>query len=62
MANNNNIDGVISTTNTQLIGNGYTLPTNFNNSRQPGELASLFNANSNVIYNKFSAKTGYTNS
>jgi hypothetical protein len=58
MANNNNIDGVITTTNTQIIGNGYTLPSDFNNSRQPGELANLFNANSNVIYNKFSAKTG----
>jgi hypothetical protein len=58
MANNNNIDGVITTTNTQIIGNGYTLPSDFNNSRQPGELAKLFNANSNVIYNKFSAKTG----
>lgn len=58
MANNNNIDGLITTNNTQIIGNGYTLPTDFNNSRQPGELASLFNANSNVIYNKFSAKTG----
>lgn len=58
MANNNNIDGLISTNNTQIIGNGYTLPTDFNNSRQPGELANLFNANSNVIYNKFSTKTG----
>jgi len=58
MANNNNIDGVITTTNTQIIGNGYTLPSDFNNSRQPGELANLFNSNSNVIYNKFSAKTG----
>lgn len=58
MANNNNIEGVITTTNSQLIGNGYTLPSDFNNSRQPGELANLFNANSNVIYNKFSAKTG----
>jgi hypothetical protein len=58
MANNNNIDGVITTTNTQIIGNGYTLPSDFNNSRQPGELANLFNANSNVIYNKFSTKTG----
>ena len=62
MANNNNIDGTITTNNTQLLGNGYTLPSDFNNSRQPGELASLFNANSNVIYNKFSAKTGHVNS
>jgi hypothetical protein len=61
MANSNNIDGVINTTNTQIIGNGYTLPNDFNNSRQPGELANLFNANSNVIYNKFSPKTTYTN-
>lgn len=58
MANNNNIDGVITTNNTQIIGNGYNLPSDFNNSRQPGELANLFNANSNIIYNKFSAKTG----
>ena len=71
MANNNNIDRPtlptlstlwITTNNTQLLGNGYTLPSGFNNSRQPGELANLFNANSNVIYNKFSAKTGHVNS
>lgn len=58
MANNNNIDGLIATTNTQLIGNGYKLPGDFNNNREPGELANLFDSNSNIIYNKFSAKTG----
>jgi len=60
MANQNNIDGTISTTNTQIVANGYKLPEGFNNSRQPGELANLFDANSSIIYDKFSAKTGYT--
>jgi hypothetical protein len=60
MANNNNIDNTISTTNTQIISNGYALPADFNNSRQPGKLASLYNLNSNAIYNKYSPKTNNT--
>lgn len=60
MANLNNIEGTISTTNTQLVANGYSVPDSFNNSRQPGKLANLFNSNSETIYNKLSNKTGYT--
>lgn len=60
MANNNNIDNTISTTNSQIVGNGYVLPSGFNNSRQPGKLANLFNINSDAIYNKYSPKTNNT--
>ncbi len=60
MANSNNIGTDIVTSNPQIIANGYTLPSGFNDLRQPGELANLFDANSNIIYDKFTAKTGYT--
>jgi hypothetical protein len=59
MANNNN-DSYVSTFNPQILGAGLTLPSGFNDSREPGELSRLFDVNSNVIYNKLSPKTGYT--
>ncbi len=61
MANNNNefIPISISTTNIQLTNNGYKIPEGFNDSRQPGELVSLFDYNSNVIFSKFSPLTDY---
>lgn len=61
MANSNNISGVISTQNPQLIGNGMVIPAGFNDSNKSGKLESLLLANSDVIYNKYDPKTGYTN-
>jgi hypothetical protein len=58
MANQNNINGLITTENPQLIAGGYSVANQFNNSREPGELSNLFINNSDVIYNKFSPKTG----
>lgn len=59
MANLNNIDGVISTTNTQILASGLKLPPNFNNSRSPNELQSLINydGNTKTLYNKYGFKT-----
>jgi hypothetical protein len=61
MANSNNISGVISTQNPQLIGNGMVIPAGFNDINKSGKLESLFLANSDAIYNKYDPKTGYTN-
>ena len=60
MANNNNIPGLISTTNPQILAAGLKLPAGFNDSRSTNELQSLFlnKNNSTTIYNKFSQKTG----
>jgi hypothetical protein len=59
MANLNNLESPapLSTTNTQIIGAGYTLPSGFNNLRQPGELSVLYAQNSDAIYNKYKLET-----
>lgn len=59
MANLNNLESPapLSTTNTQIIGAGYTLPTGFNNLREPGELSVLYAKNSDAIYNKYKLET-----
>jgi hypothetical protein len=59
MANLNNLasPAPISTTNTQIVGAGYTLPAGFNNLRQPGELSVLYAQNSDAIYNKYKLET-----
>ena len=56
MANSNNIDGTISTTDTQILSNGLSLPQGFTNLRQPGELEVLIQNknNTSVLYNQFS--------
>ena len=63
MANLNNLESPapLSTTNTQIVGAGYTLPTNFNNLREPGELSLLYTQNSDAIYNKYKLQTDYNN-
>jgi hypothetical protein len=63
MANLNNLESPapLSTTNTQIIGAGYTLPSGFNNLRQPGELSVLYAQNSDAIYNKYKLQTDYNN-
>jgi len=59
MANLNNLESPskLSTTNTQIIGAGYTLPSGFNDLRQPGELSVLYAQNSDAIYNKYKLET-----
>ena len=59
MANLNNLESPapLSTTNTQIIGAGYTLPVGFNDLRQPGELSVLYAQNSDAIYNKYKLET-----
>jgi len=59
MANLNNLESPskLSTTNTQIIGAGYTLPSGFNDLRQPGELSVLYDQNSDAIYNKYKLET-----
>lgn len=54
MANDNNIDGIISTTNSQILAAELKLPSDFNNSRTTGELAKLINysTNTKTLYNK----------
>lgn len=63
MANLNNLESPapLSTTNTQIIGAGYTLPSRFNDLRQPGELSVLYAQNSDAIYNKYKLQTDSTN-
>jgi len=63
MANLNNLESPapLSTTNTQIIGAGYKLPTGFNDLRQPGELSVLYAQNSDAIYNKYKLQTDYNN-
>ena len=63
MANLNNLESPapISTTNTQILGAGYTLPSGFNNLREPGELSVLYAQNSDAIYNKYKLQTDYNN-
>ena len=63
MANLNNLESPapLSTTNTQIIGAGYTLPSGYNDLRQPGELSLLYTQNSDVIYNKYKLQTDYNN-
>jgi len=64
MANLNNIDGVISTTNSQILGNGLALPNGFNNERQAGELQQLYvyKNNSSKLYNKYNSALPYDGS
>ena len=59
MANLNNLESPskLSTTNTQIIGAGYTLPSGFNDLRQPDELSVLYAQNSDAIYNKYKLET-----
>lgn len=59
MANLNNLESPapLSTTNTQIIGAGYKLPSGFNNLREPGELSVLYAQNSDAIYNKYKLET-----
>ncbi len=59
MANLNNLESPapLSTTNTQIVGAGYTLPSGFNNLREPGELSILYAQNSDAIYNKYKLQT-----
>ena len=59
MANLNNLESPapLSTTNTQIIGAGYKLPSGFNDLRQPGELSVLYAQNSDAIYNKYKLET-----
>ena len=63
MANLNNLESPapLSTTNTQIVGAGYTLPTGFNDLREPGELSVLYAKNSDAIYNKYKLQTDYNN-
>ena len=63
MANLNNLESPapLSTTNTQIIGAGYTLPSGYNDLRQPGELSLLYTQNSDAIYNKYKLQTDYNN-
>lgn len=63
MANLNNLESPapLSTTNTQIVGAGYTLPAGFNDLRQPGELSVLYAQNSDAIYNKYKLQTDYNN-
>lgn len=60
MANDNNIGGIITTDNSQIIANGLRIPPGFNDNRGEGELSNLLNYNSDIIYSKYSNKTGYT--
>ena len=64
MANLNNIDGTISTTNSQILAAGLNIPAKFNNGRTSGELAVLYNASGNAkqLYNKYSYKLPYNGS
>ena len=54
MANDNNIDGTINTTDSQIVASGLSLPAGFTNLRKPGELELLMTSgnNSNIIYSK----------
>ena len=63
MANLNNLESPapLSTTNTQIVGAGYTLPSGYNDLRQPGELSLLYTQNSDAIYNKYKLQTDYKN-
>lgn len=54
MANENNIDGLISTKNPQIQSNGLVIPKSNNDLPRPGKILTLFNANSNLLYTKYS--------
>jgi hypothetical protein len=64
MANLNNIDGIISTTNSQILSNDLKLPIGFNNERQSGQLSQLYlySNNANKLYNKYSSALPYKSS
>ena len=53
MANENNIDGLISTVNPQITSKGLSIPPSFNAVRSP-KLLTLFERNSNLLYTKYS--------
>lgn len=54
MANSDNIGGLIETNNPQIAANGLFIPSNINTDPSPNKLLTLFNANSDKIYTKFS--------
>ena len=54
MANSDNIGGLIETNNPQIAANGLFLPEDINTAPAPNKLLTLFNANSDKIYTKFS--------
>ena len=54
MANSDNIGGLVETNNPQIAANGLYIPSNINASPSPNKLLTLFNANSDKIYTKFS--------
>jgi hypothetical protein len=58
MANSENIAGIISTQNSQIVSSGYVIPINYDrNMPQQNRLSILYAANSDAIYNKYSLKT-----
>ena len=54
MANSDNIGGLLETNNPQIAANGLFIPSNINTGPSPNKLLTLFNANSDKIYTKFS--------
>jgi len=54
MANSDNIGGLVETNNPQIVANGLFIPSNINTGPSPNKLLTLFNANSDKIYTKFS--------
>jgi hypothetical protein len=54
MANSDNIGGLVETNNPQIAANGLFIPSNINTGPSPNKLLTLFNANSDKIYTKFS--------
>jgi hypothetical protein len=52
MGNLNNIGGLISTNNDQIVANGLFIPSNFNSAPYSSKMSQLFNNNSNILYTK----------
>jgi hypothetical protein len=59
MANQNNIAGTISTTNSQILASGLNLPSSFNNSRSAGEIEQLYVYKNNAakLTNKYKSSS-----
>lgn len=53
MANENNIDGLITTNNPQIPANGLVFPKSYSATPSPNRILSLFDANSATLYTKF---------
>ncbi len=53
MANENNIDGLITTNNPQIPANGLVFPRSYSSTPSPNRILSLFDANSATLYTKF---------